>query len=376
MKQLLNESGHPLNSVCPYFTMFPLGYPLRILNSEVARRAPRKLIVDPYCGRGTTIFAARLLGIRAYGIDVAPVAAAIARAKLASTTAHAVMALAERLVRENAALVDTPRTPFWRSAYHPKTLVDVCAIREGLLGLRNDAAAVLRAIMLGALHGPLAKSPENASYFSNQMPRTFASKPRYSVNYWKRETLKPPQADVLKVIRKRAERVLSLRLRPSSATPVDVRCSDSRTSAAFEYLPRRITHVITSPPYYGLRTYSQDQWLRHWFLGGPEEVDYGAAAGMDHGSPELFAQSMARVWNQIGDRARDDARLYVRFGGIPSRTADPDDIFKESLASSDHPWRIVTRHSALNADAGKRQAHQMRATKKPVTEFDYVVSLV
>jgi hypothetical protein len=287
----------------------------------------------------------------------------------------AVIALAERLIRDNAALVEIPRARFWRSAYHSKTLTDVCAIREGLFGMRNDTAAILRAIMLGSLHGPLTKKPDNASYFSNQMPRTFASKPRYSVKYWTRESLKPPQTDVVSVIRRRAERALSRRLRSTTATPVDVRCSDSRTNAAFDYLPRKISHVITSPPYYGLRTYSQDQWLRHWFLGGPAEVDYSAKVGMDHGSPELFAQSMAQVWNRIGEHARDSARLYVRFGGIPSRAADPDEIFKDSLASSSHPWRIVTRHSALNADAGKRQAQQMRATKSPVTEFDYVVHL-
>ena len=35
-----------------------------------------------------------------------------------------------------------------------------------------------------------------------------------------------------------------------------------------EYRP---AWVVTSPPYYGLRTYGPDQWLRQWFLGGPAE---------------------------------------------------------------------------------------------------------
>ena len=131
--------------------------------------------------------------------------------------------------------------------------------------------------------------------------------------------------------------------------------------------------MITSPPYYGLRTYSQDQWLRHWFLGGPPEVDYHMLVGMNHGSPKLFADSMARVWDQIGARAADDVRLCVRFGGIRSRAADPDTIFKGSLQASKYEWRILTRHCAQTANEGKRQAEQMTSRGSAMTEFDYVV---
>jgi len=367
------DSRYALNAVCPYFTMFPVEYPLRILRSQAIRRKNRPLVCDPYCGRGTTVFAARTLGLRSYGIDVAPVAVAIARAKLAVATADEVASLGEEVLNRHRWSAGVPSTVFWRYAFHPETLRDVCALREGLLSLRSDVAAVLRAIMLGALHGPLARNPDNASYFSNQMPRTFAAKPRYSVNYWRRTGSKAPKIQTLRLIRRRAERALAHRWTFAGSSPVDVRCSDSRTARAFDALPRRITHVITSPPYYGLRTYSQDQWLRHWFLGGTPYVDYGLPAGLDHGSPELFSQSMARVWNQIGNHARPDVRLYVRFGGIKSRSADPDEIFKASLKASTHPWCIVTRHSAQSANEGKRQAFQMTDAKKAMTEFDYVV---
>jgi DNA modification methylase len=48
-----------LNAVCPYYTMFPIEYPLSILRPADKRRLR---VLDPFCGRGTTIFAARLLG--------------------------------------------------------------------------------------------------------------------------------------------------------------------------------------------------------------------------------------------------------------------------------------------------------------------------
>jgi hypothetical protein len=60
-----------LNAVCPYYTMFSLSFPISVLG----RFEKKKLrVADPFCGRGTTIFAARLKGHQAYGIDASPIA--------------------------------------------------------------------------------------------------------------------------------------------------------------------------------------------------------------------------------------------------------------------------------------------------------------
>src|SRR5713101_9964538 len=48
-----------LNAVCPYYTMFPLAFPLGVLSR---RSQPKQWVLDPFCGRGTTTFGARLLG--------------------------------------------------------------------------------------------------------------------------------------------------------------------------------------------------------------------------------------------------------------------------------------------------------------------------
>jgi len=69
-----------LNAICPYFTLFPLKFPLRILQG---RAKQHRAVLDPFCGRGTTNFAARLPGLRSLGVDSSPVAAAIAEARLA-----------------------------------------------------------------------------------------------------------------------------------------------------------------------------------------------------------------------------------------------------------------------------------------------------
>ena len=354
--------------------MFPLEYPMRALDPTRLASYKSPLVCDPYCGRGTTVFAARMRGVPAYGIDVAPVAVAIARAKLATTTATEVMELLEELL-EDRTPVDVPAGPFWEWAYNPKALEQLCRIRVGLLRRRSPAAVLLKAVVLGGLHGPLAKTQQGASYFSNQMPRTFAPKPDYAVRFWAQRRRKPPRIDVGAIVQKRVERALNRNIPSAITTPFDVHCADSRSEPAFSRVEGKITHVITSPPYYGLRTYSQDQWLREWFLGGPAKVNYSVGPGLDHGSPEAFARSLAQVWDNVGHHASSRIQLYIRFGGIRSRNVSAQEILRDSLKNSVHSWRVLTRHPAPSIVPGRRQAVQMRVTDNPVEESDYVVGL-
>ncbi len=39
-----------------------------------------------------------------------------------------------------------------------------------------------------------------------------------------------------------------------------------------------------------------DQWLRNWFLGGPDTVDYSGCGQIAYLSPEHFSSDLRRVW--------------------------------------------------------------------------------
>src|SRR3954470_11650336 len=84
-----------LNAVCPYYTMYPLDFPLRVLKAHGKRG---EWVIDPFCGRGTTNFAARLLEMPSVGVDSSPVATALAQAKLASAKPGAVVASARAML--------------------------------------------------------------------------------------------------------------------------------------------------------------------------------------------------------------------------------------------------------------------------------------
>lgn len=367
-RPLAYEPRHALNAICPYFTMFPLEYPLRVLQKH-KRDLP--VVMDPFCGRGTTLYAARTLGLEARGIDSSPVAVAVAQAKLSRACAEDALSLAKKYLAENDA-GDVPQSEFFEWAYHPDTLRQVCAIRAGLLREQSlsDSVVLLRASMLGCLHGPQSKRPENSAYFSNQMPRTFSSKPGYSVEYWKARGLVPRRVDVLAVLSRKLSRLNP----PQSvlgSSVADVRLGDSRRAADLPAAFRDFSVVVTSPPYYGMKTYVEDQWLRSWFLGGPAEPAYGEAVQLCHNGQDAFARSLGQVWKNMARTRADQLDMYVRFGIIPSLRVDAKALMRASLEDSGVRWKEVSVRSAKTAEAGKRQATHMAAGSAAAVEYDF-----
>jgi hypothetical protein len=343
--------------------MFPLEFPLKQLRKHSNRC---DWVLDPFCGRGTTNFAARLLGMPSIGIDSSPVAVAIAKSKLADVTASSVVQTAKVALGESSELREFPEGRFWDWAYSKSTLVQICRVREALLVDCSDPArVVLRAILLGALHGPLNKGVP--SYLSNQCPRTFAPKPSYALGFWKERNLRPPKIDLMQVVRQRASWYLRNQLR---ATDGFVIHGDSR-STVFEALPQKFRWVVTSPPYYGLRTYISDQWLRHWFVGGRPSVPYRQREeDMSHSDPDEFASQLGKVWSNAAAAATPDARLVCRFGAIHDRKTDPLEIIKKSFRNTG--WHISTVCKAGTASSGKRQAQQFgrKEARRPRQEYD------
>lgn len=340
--------------------MFPLDFPLGILKRS-ARQGD--VVLDPFAGRGTTLYAARLLGLPAYGIDSNPVAVAISEAKLANTTPARIISSARRILEQQKEPIHVPNGTFWRLAFNEEVLITLCRLREGLLAnCQSDSRKALRALILGSLHGPLSKL--EPSYFSNQSPRTFAPKPAYAIKYWQERKLIPPRVDALRLIERRANRCFTEEKTIGLGGAIE---GDSRKQQVFK-VPDTVSWIITSPPYYGMRTYIPDQWLRWWFLGGPETVDYSNAGQLAHTSQETFRNGLSDVWKNCATVASDNSRLIVRFGAINDRRVDHLQLVKDSLQAS--PWRIATLRNAGTAAYGKRQADQFVSSDSAIEEFD------
>ncbi len=344
--------------------MFPLDFPYSILSQSALSK---EWVLDPFCGRGTTNYASRILGLPSVGVDNSPVAVALSQAKLANTSPHMVMREAFQILEEVPVALDVPTGEFWEWAFQKDVLPIICRFREGFLkNCVSDTRKALRAVIMGALHGPQLKG--RPSYFSNQSQRTYAPKPGYAVNFWKSRGLTPQKVDVLQIIEVRAMRYYSQENMNAVGTIV---YGDSREESTYANisLEQKVGWVITSPPYYGMRTYISDQWLRAWFLGGPSTVDYSTSGQVSHASPEIFASQLKKVWVNAGKLCIPEARLVIRFGAINERKVDALSLLKLSL--QDSGWATTKVKSAGFASEGRRQAlHFSHSRKEAMEEHD------
>lgn len=355
--------------------MFPLDFPQRVIAEY---HEPNTAILDPFCGRGTSLFAARKSGIYSIGIDSSPVAAAIARSKVLCTTPEKILLVAKRILSSNK----NPQVPvgeFWEYAYHPETLYSICKLRESLLNnCSTPERQALCAILLGALHGPL--SQHGTSYLSNQCPRTYSPKPNYSIKFWKDRGMTPPKVDVLDIISLRANRYFPSIYEPYTGLVLK---EDSTKPKVFKKISSNIAKVntalgliITSPPYYGMRTYIPDQWLRNWFVGGLPIVDYSTSSQISHSGIDMFVNELKTVWLHCATITARNGKIAVRFGAINDRVVDPETIIRRSF--DDTPWSIIKVDQAGIPSQKSRQLNSFSKVKSPkaqIEEIDIIAEL-
>ncbi|MFA7375053.1 MAG: hypothetical protein WCZ26_06560 [Methanothrix soehngenii] len=346
--------------------MFPLEFPF----SRLKNATPQDWVLDPFCGRGTTNFAARLRGLPSFGIDSNNVAFAITAAKYVNVKADEVVALCESILQDKSLPLDVPQDPFWELCYERSILIEICKIREHLLAsCISESEIALRALMLGILHGPRQKE---AGYLSNQMPRTYSSKPNYSVKYWIERNMKPPKLNLLDIVRRRAYFTFSRVPRP---VPGGVFLADCRFPT-LEKIGLPFNWVITSPPYFGMRNYAADQWLRNWFLGGPCIVAYDGKRQIITEEKSKFISELAKVWANVAKICDPGSHLIVRFGALPSLSTNPRILLKDSLKIASCGWRVTTVKNAGFSTQGKRQAEQFGCKiGTPVNEVDLYAKL-
>lgn len=337
------------HSLCSYFAMFPESFVETWLDRLSSRG---DCILDPFCGRGTTPFQALLMGRNAVASDVNPVAYCITRAK---TNVPALGALKQRLSflerlfeptdweKERRAL---PR--FFRSAYSPSTLRQVLYLRRKLEWRRTKTDCMLAALVLGSLHGESNKSP---SYLSNQMPHTISTKPEYSIRFWEKHGYKPPKRDAFLLLRTMVD--FRYQSSPPEGTAnvfrTDVRDLHRLTSG----FAQPIKCVITSPPYFDVTNFEEDQWLRLWFLGSSPFPRAGQFSKDDrHRDPDNYWRFIADMWRALGRVLDSKARIVIRLG---TTRILPNDLSRMLAASASFSGRKTQLIATEVSEIRRRQ---------------------
>lgn len=355
---------HRFHSLCPYFAMFPETF---VRRNVLAWSSREDIILDPFSGRGTTVFESLLNGRKALGCDTNPVAVCLSRAKADPPKLVQVL---ERLT-ELAAITfaASPETKelqdeFFQMCFHEDTLHQILLLMNHLQWRSSRVDCFIAAMALGCLHG---ESHRTALCFSNRMPRTISTKPAYSVRWWKRNGCAPPQRDVFAILKQCAEYrfVSELPLVKGRIAEGDAR----KASALLKSYKNRVKLVITSPPYLDITDYHEDQWLRLWFLGGPSKPIAGQGKDDRHRVSEAYWSFLSEAWQGIAPLLQDSAQVVVRIGG----TRLPEQELRAELLSSLNTtgYRFALRE-ARQSDVMNGQKRTFAPTsKKTSVEYDF-----
>jgi hypothetical protein len=300
---------HPLHSLCPYFAMFPEEF---VQAQLYAYSRPGSLVLDPFCGRGTTILESLLNGRRAIGADINPVAACIAGAKAEIPRIQDVRSRIDQLEVAFTAqdAIALPRSPFFEVCFHPCTLQEILYLRTELAWRTDLVDRFIAAMVLGALHG---ESHRSAFSLSNRMPRTISTKPDYSLRWWAKNGLAAPDRRTFEILRK----VTTMRYAkaPPSGRARVVLGDARRCGELFSEWAGQVALIVTSPPYLDTTDYAEDQWLRLWFLGGPERPSLRLHRDDRHTQVDTYWRFLTDVWKGCERLLSKDSTIVLRIGG-------------------------------------------------------------
>jgi hypothetical protein len=331
----MNER-HRFHSICPYFAMFPEAF---VRRNVLAWSERGDIVLDPFSGRGTTVFESLLNGRRSLGCDTNPVAFCLSKAKADAPTREEIL---ERLVTLERGCMrftskaEEVKNEFFSLCFHENTLQQLLFLKKKLDWRESRVDCFIAALALGCLHG---ESHRTELCFSNRMPRTISTKPAYSVRWWRARKCLPPERDVFSILRACTEyRYASPRpLIKGRVVEGDVR----RASALLRPYQDRVKLVITSPPYLDITDYHEDQWLRLWFLGGARKPISGQGKDDRHRRIEAYWQFLREAWNGIAPLLQTSAQVVVRIGGTRLGEEQLRGGLLESLNSTGRRFRLM-----------------------------------
>jgi DNA methylase len=362
---------HPLHSLCPYFAMFPEDF---VAKQVLAYTRRGDWVFDPFSGRGTTVFESLLNGRPAAGTDLNPVAACVAGAKANAPVLRNVLKRLDSLEAEFA-LVGRVETDvladFFRWCFHEHTLAELLFLRRELMWKTSKVDRFIAAVALGCLHGESHKTP---NCLSNRMPRTISTKPEYSIRWWIARGLAAPERKTFEILKSMC------RYRLQEAVPEiigEVKLRDARQAGnAFPALREKVSLVVTSPPYLDTTDYIEDQWLRLWFLGGPEQPRGGVNKDDRHTRLDSYWKFLTDAWSGIQPLVKRGTHIVVRIGGTRMPKQALGEGLLESLKGGMTGFRVKPVRRGSTTEIRNRQTNVFRPGTSAVRyEHDFAFKI-
>lgn len=248
----------------PYYAMFPVEFAF-----DVVERYSKEgdYILDPFAGRGSSIFAGSSLGRHGLGIEINSVGWLYSKVKLNPAKKEDVVArLHEIYKKRNYYRRYIQKMPeFYRICFCDDVLQFLLFARKHLDWHSSNTDATLMSIILVFLHAKIGEG------LSNQMRMTKSMGMQYSINWWKKNNFaKPPEINPLELLLNKIEWRYKKGMPCLTESNVILGDSTKELEIILEEFNQKETKfslLLTSPPYCGVTDYHADQWLRLWMLG-------------------------------------------------------------------------------------------------------------
>lgn len=327
--------------------------------------SPSQVVLDPFCGSGTVLVEARLLGRKAIGVDANPLAVRLSERKTRDSSDSDRKRLVEG-AKDVAAQADERRKsksgPTHRYGKEDLELFERHVLLE-LDGLRaaidRVADATLRGDLELVLSSMLTKLSRRTSDTSErELPRRIAA--GFPARLFVRKT------------EELATRIAEIAPKLASAPRADVREGDARTLAGIA--DGSVDLVVTSPPYPGVYDYLAHHEARlRWLRLKPESFarrEIGARRRLDPMGP---AEGISRWAQEIGEvltamsrvlRSKGGAILLIADSVVAGRPVYAVDMLRTVSASTSLRVDSVASQPRPHFHAPSRRAFERRARQE------------
>lgn len=367
LKPSLSTATGRWAAIGPYYAMFPLDFAYQVIETY---SKPGDLVIDPFAGRASSIYAAATKGRHGLGIEINPLGWIYAKVKLKPSPQNEVIKRLREISQASTSTmykIQAKKLPeFFHWCYSEDVLKFLLAARRNLDWQTNQIDRTLMSFILVYLHGKITQA------LSNQTRQTKAMDHLYSVRWWRERNMHPPLIDpyqfLLQRINWRYEKGLpqtsKSKIRMADSTKVLKKEADTFS----EQIGKKCTLFFTSPPYYGVTHYHKDQWLRLWVLGGEEQPTWASEKYKGRFDSQIgYLELLDNIFSTAAQIMDKKGTVYIR--------TDTREFTKEATLSSLRKHFPKWKENIVDAPVNKKtQTIVLGNTSSKQGEVDIILT--